>query len=46
MTPSSMTNGIPPARAPTTGTPLAIDSSATSPSVSVVEGKAKASALA
>lgn len=42
--PSSMRSGIPPAFAPTTGTPLAIDSSTTNPSVSESEGITNTSA--
>ncbi len=41
-----MRSGIPPAFAPTTGTPLAIDSSTTNPSVSVSEGMTNTSAEA
>ena len=44
--PSSMRSGIPPASAPTTGTPLAMDSSTTKPSVSVSDGMTKTSAEA
>jgi len=44
--PSWMTSGMPPARAPTAGTPEAMASMATKPSVSVSEGNAKTSELA